>query len=511
MNISAVTHVVSISLILLGLLTATAVPVGYVMGDTDYQMIAFAICATISVFVGIIFAYITHKKDRHYGVREGFGIVGFTWLVLSIFGALPFIFVQDFTWYDAFFETVSGLTTTGASVIDSTLIMTHGETLEKGIESVCYSLLYWRAMTHWIGGMGVVILSVAILPFLGLGTQNLFKAESTGPTSSQLTPRITSVAKLLWGFYFLMTLVLAVLLRSADMNWFDAWCHACSTIATGGFANKQASIAFYNSHAINWILSFFMLYSGINFILHLKALRGQPLLYFKDEEVRWYLSITALCIGILTICAYFSGDVLITVAGKEIPNTIFNAVEHATFTVCSIITTTGFATIEYTRWGTLACIMLLFIMVIGGCGGSTSGGLKQSRLIILLKYAIDQVKHCLFPHAISDVRINKTRLDLSTVYKTLGFFVIYAMILFISTVLLIIICETTKPMDIQTSLSASISALSNIGPALGALSPSYTHSDLPPLAKILLSIVMIMGRLEFFTILVLLLPGFWRK
>ncbi len=515
MNFVAVIYVVSFTLMLLGIFMASAIPVAYLMGDSLSHIVGFAISAILPVVVGGVLVFITHKKDLKYGVREGFGIVAFTWLALGIFGSVPYMLVENFSWYDAFFETVSGFTTTGASVIDNTLILANGTTLPHGVESISPGLLYWRSMTHWIGGMGVVILSVAILPFLGLGTQNLVKAEATGPTSSQLTPRITSAAKLLWGFYFLLTLVLTVLLRAADMSWFDAWNHACSTVATGGFSTKAASIAAFNSHTINWIITFFMFLAGINFILHLKALRGHPFLYFKDEEVRWYIIVIGSAIGIITLTSWILNAPLLMVDGSTLPSTILNSIEHASFTVVAIITTTGFATIEYSTWGVLCMFVILLLMVIGGCGGSTAGGLKQSRGIILIKYAVAQIEYCLFPHSKPNVRVNHARVELAAVYKTLGFFVLYAFIVFVSTFLLLLMCvfipEIAEQMNFETAFSVSISCLSNVGPALGSLSPSNTYSWLPDCSKIFLSILMIIGRLEFFTILVLLLPGFWRK
>lgn len=515
MNILAVLHVVSIALILQSLVMSTAVPVGWIMGDSTIHLEKMLLSAAIPLVAGLLFAFLTQRKKHAYGIREGFGIVAFSWIAAGIAGAIPYWMVENFTIYDAFFETVSGFTTTGATVIDPTMRLRDGTLLSQGIEGLSYAILYWRSMTHWLGGMGFVILSMAIFPFLGLGTQNLFRAESTGPTASQLTPRITSAAKLLWGIYLLLTIILTILLRAAEMSWFDAWCHACSTLATGGFSTKQASVAYYNSASINAILGFFMYLSGINFILHVRFLRGEPLIYFRDEEWRWYTVMIGTATLMITFVLWWTAQPLLLTSGITIPATLSNCMEHTVFSVIAVITTTGFGTVDFGIWSWFTIIVLLFLMLAGGCGGSTSGGLKQSRLIILVKYGIAQISYCLFPHAKSNIRVNDARIESGAVYKTLGFFVLFVMICGLSTLAIQGFCtfdpEMNKLMNFDTAVSLSLSCISNVGPALGHASPSFSYGWLPESVKILLSFVMIVGRLEFFTLLVLFLPSFWRK
>lgn len=514
MNAAAVFHVVSIILILLGLVMMTAAPVGWIMGDTASAIQKMLISALIPFFFGLISAALTRKKDRKYGIREGFGIVAFSWIAAGIFGAVPYCLVENFYIYDAIFETVSGFTTTGASVVDSTMRLREG-TLANGVESLSYGILYWRSMTHWLGGMGFVVLSVAILPFLGLGTHNLFKAETTGPTASQLTPRITSAAKLLWGVYLVLTIILAVLLRAADMGWFDAWCHACATMATGGFSTKQASIAAFNSSTINAITTFFMFFAGINFILHVRLFRGEPLAYFRDEEFRWYTIMIGASTILITLVLFFTAKPLLLTTGLSIDPSFSNCIQHSLFNVVSLITTTGFGTVDFSAWPLITILVIMLLFLAGGCGGSTSGGLKQSRLIILIKYSVAQIEYCLFPHAKVNVRFNQTRVEMSAVYKILGFFILYISVCVALTMLIQLLCTFTpgvaEKMTMDTTLTILLSALSNVGPGAGTISPMYSYGWLPESVKLILSAAMIIGRLEFFTILILFLPSFWRK
>lgn len=515
MNPFAVLYVVSWVLILVGGVMALAAPVGWLMGDSVDVMHRMLFSAAIPLIIGTFTAYITYKRNRKYGVREGFGIVAFSWLAAGIFGALPFYIVLDFHWIDAVFETISGFTTTGASIISSDLILRSGGLFRGGLEALPYTMHIWRVMTHWLGGMGFVVLSVAILPFLGLGTQNLFRAEITGPTSSQITPRIASAAKLLWAVYVMLTIVLMVILRGLDMDWFNAWAHACSTMATGGYSTHTASVQAFDSTPINMVIAVFMYIASINFILHIKLFRGEFKTFFRDEEWRWYTATIAAVTLILTAVLWVRETPLKLTTGELIPASLANCAEHTFFTVASLVSSTGFATVDFSIWPVFVLLILLGLMMVGGCGGSTSGGLKQSRILLLIKYSIAQIEYCLFPHAKPNLRYNGARLDVAAIYKILGFFVLYLATAVFFTLLVVLICsfspDAVAKMDFPTAFSILFSSLSNVGPGLGHISPVDAYTWLPQGAKALLALAMIIGRLEFFTLLVLFLPSFWRK
>ena len=411
-------------------------------------------------------------------------------------------------WYDAFFETMSGFTTTGASVLDDKLLLMNGKTLVYGIADLPKGLLFWRSLTHWLGGMGIVVLSLAILPFLGVGGQQLYNAEVPGPTSDQLTPRIANSAKILWGVYVLLTVAEVFLLWFGDMSMFDSWCTAFGTLATGGFSTQQSSIGYYDSTYFDIIICLFMFLAGCNFILHYKALRGKPLFHWRDEEFRFYFILVVVSSILIAGLLMLNNITIHTTAGLEVKPGLFNSIRYSTFQVISILTTTGFATANFNLWPAFATILLVTLMFIGGCGGSTGGGMKNSRVILLLKYGKVQLERCLFPHLVSNVRLNKLRIPPKTLHKVMSFFFFF---ITIYLVVALALCFLDCNMDFRTSLSASIAALGNIGPGLGKVGAICTYSWITPSAKILLSFSMLLGRLELYTVLVLFLPSFWKK
>lgn len=506
MNIRQVINVIAALTVVIGLAILTAVPVSWSMGDSSRVTALLALSAGIPILTGIVMFILSRTRKYTLGKREGFGIVTFGWTAAAIFGALPFMIVGDLFWYDAFFETMSGFTTTGASVLDNTLMLTTGETLRKGIAGLPYGLLYWRSLTHWLGGMGIVVLSLAIVPFLGSGGQELYNAEVPGPTSDQLTPRIANSAKILWSVYVLLS-VAETLLLWRSMPLFDAWCHSCGTMATGGFSTQQSSIGFYNSVYVDWVIIFFMFLAGSNFILHYRALRGKPLLHFKDEEFRWYLYITLIATLTISAVLMFAGEPIVSTAGLKVAPTLFEALRYSAFQVVSILTTTGFCTANFAIWPAYACLLLVILMFIGGCGGSTGGGMKVSRFLLLLKYGAAQVRRCLFPREISNVHLNNTRLGSETLHKVLTFFFLFVSLFVIFTLLL----SLYPGFDYETASSAAIASLGNIGPGLGKVGPSYTYAWMQPSAKMILSLAMLLGRLEVYTVLVVLLPTFWKR
>lgn len=506
MLIRQVVNVVAALIVVIGLFILSSAPVAWLMDDSAKVVWQLVLSAGIAITAGITAFLATRVKEYKLGKREGFGIVTFGWIAAAVFGAIPFMIISDLTWYDAFFETMSGFTTTGASVLDNTLVLRSGHTLPQGIAHLPKGLLYWRSMTHWLGGMGIVVLSLAIIPFLGIGGQELYNAEVPGPTSDQLTPRIANSAKILWGVYLLLS-VCETLLLLHKMSLFDAWCHTCGTMATGGFSTRQASVGAYDSVYVDAVITLFMFLAGGNFILHYKALRGKPLFHFRDEEFKWYLFITLGAILTITLSLAISGSKIITTSGLEVAPTLFESFRFSAFQVVSILTTTGFCTANFAVWPSYAALLLVILMFIGGCGGSTGGGMKVSRFLLLVKYGVMQIRRSLFPREVSNVHLNKKRVDSETLHKVLGFFFLFiALFVFFSLAL-----SLYPGMDYATATSAAIASLGNIGPGIGGVGAACTYAWLAPSAKMLLTAAMLLGRLEIYTVLVVMLPTFWKR
>jgi len=506
MNIKTVINVISALVVVVGLAILSAVPVAFIMNDSNKVIFSLTISALFPISAGITAFLFTKSETYSLGRREGFGIVTFGWLAAAIFGAVPFMLVSGLTWYDAFFETMSGFTTTGASILDNTLVLANGQTLQFGIKDLPYGLLYWRSMTHWLGGMGIVVLSLAIIPFLGIGGQQLYNAEVPGPTSDQLTPRIANSAKILWVVYILLSIAETLLLLPS-MNLFDAWCHTCGTMATGGFSTLQASVGGFHSAYVDWIIILFMFLAGGNFVLHYRALKGQPLFHFKDEEFKWYLAITLFATATIAASLYITGNNIVSTNSTTIPADFLSTIRYSAFQVVSIMTTTGFCTANFDIWPVYAFSLLLILMFIGGCGGSTGGGMKVSRFLLLVKYSAVQIRRCIFPHLFSNVRLNKSRVNAETLHKVLSFFFLFMMLYLIFTMAMSLFPDV----DFKTAASASIASLGNIGPGIGKVGATCTYAWMHPGAKILLTLAMLLGRLEIYTVLVVFLPVFWKK
>ena len=484
----------------------TSVPVSWIMKDDSTVIFRLFTSSMIVIVFGGFFRYFARGCSIAFGFREGFGIVTFGWLFASIFGAIPFVLVSSFYWYDAFFETISGFTTTGASVIDGSLKLMTGEMLKYGLQDIPYGLLYWRSLTHWLGGMGIVVLSLAVLPSLGISAHQLYNAEVPGPTEDQLTPKIASSAKILWGVYVFLTVIQTVLLWSGGMSLFDSWCTAFGTMATGGFSTQQASIGAYNSAYFDWVITFFMFLAGANFVLHFRFLQGKSLFHFKDEEFRFYFLIVV--IAIFSITLFLIGKDIVTTDGAVCVHASFSeAFRYAAFQVVSIITTTGFATADFNLWPAYCALLLLCLMFVGGCGGSTAGGMKNSRVLLLIKYAAYQIERRIFVRSLPNVRLNRQRIDSVVLNRTVSFFFLFMCAFIIFS--LFLCCFGVG--DIVTAMSASIASLGNIGPGLGKVGPTMTYSWMKPSAKLLLSFEMLLGRLELYTVLVIFLPTFWKK
>ncbi|RMD80852.1 MAG: TrkH family potassium uptake protein [Lentisphaerae bacterium] len=485
----------------------TSVPVGWLMGDHGKTLMWMTIASLIPLCLGIAGSKSIRRMEYRWGFREGFGIATFGWILTAAAGALPFVLIADLTWTDAYFESMSGFTTTGASIISPDLRLRNGSFLTEGLESLPACLLYWRSMTHWLGGMGIVVLSVAILPFLGIGSQAMVAAEVPGPTSDNITPRIADSAKILWGVYILLSIMETILLMAGGMSLFDAWCHTCGTMATGGFSTRAASVGAFRSAYIDWVITLFMFLAGCNFVLHFQALKGRLYAFWKDEEFRFYLFV--ILVGSLIVCCslWLRGDPIEVTTGEKIEPTLSAVLRFGAFQVVSLITTTGFCTANFDCWAPDVRILLVVFMFFGGCGGSTGGGIKHSRIILGLKYILQQIRRSLFPHHLTDIRLNGKRVSNHIVHRTLGF-IIQFVCLFILGALLV---GALPGFDSQTAVTASIACLGNIGPGLGKVGAICTYAWIPWPGKWLLCFLMLLGRLELYTVMVVFLPSFWRR
>jgi len=450
----------------------------------------------IILIIGAVSMLLTKNHKKELNKRDGYIVVAFGWIVMALSGTLPYVMtgaIPSFT--DAFFETMSGYTTTGASILND-------------IESIPKGVLFWRSMTHWIGGMGIIVLAIAILPLLGIGGMQLFAAEAPGPNADKLHPRITDTAKRLWLIYFGYTAAETILLQVAGMTFFDAINHSMCTLSTGGFSTKNASVAYWNGQpVIQYIIILFMFLAGTNFVLSYFAFKGKVQKAIRDEEFKLYFKSIALFTIIASLIIYFKAD--FSVSSIEHPMVYGKgeaSFRHALFQVIAIITTTGFVTANYTLWTPFLVVFFFGLMFIGGSAGSTSGGVKVVRHMIMIKNAFLEFKRALHPNAILPVRYNKKAVTGDIVFNILGFFILY-MLSFILGALVFSMFE----IDFESAIGLSASSLGNVGPALGDFGPVNNYAALPALGKWWSAFLMLIGRLELFTVLILLTPFFWRN
>jgi len=445
---------------------------------------------------GLFLMYSTRDHRKEMNKREGYIVVAFGWIVMSISGTLPYLVtgaLDSFT--EAFFETVSGYTTTGASIINDIEILPEG-------------VLFWRSMTHWIGGMGIIVLAIAILPLLGVGGMQLFAAEAPGPNADKLHPRITDTAKRLWLIYFGYTAAETLLLKAAGMSFFDAINHALSTLSTGGFSTKNASLAYWNDQPIiQYIVIFFMFLAGTNFVLSYYLFKGRVLKIAQDDEFKLYFKFIFSFTIVAAILIYFRADIsLSSVAHPMVNGELESAIRHGLFQVVAIVTTTGFVSADYTMWTPFLTVFFFGLMFLGGSAGSTAGGVKVVRHLILIKNGFLEFKRALHPNAILPVRYNGKSISKDIVFNILGFFILY-MLSFIIGGLGFSMFQT----DFESAIGLSASSLGNVGPALGDFGPVNNYAGLPALGKWWASFLMLIGRLELFTVLILFTPFFWRN
>jgi len=474
---------------ILGMTMIVPIFISYGYGESDLN--GFLYSALICISIGLP-VWIMTRHRRPLTNRDGFAIVTFSWIITAVAGALPFYFsgaIPNIT--DAFFESMSGVTTTGASIIGNTATLPN---LPNGIESLPHGILFWRSFIQWIGGMGIVVFYIAILPLLGVGGVQLFKAEVPGPVADKITPRVRETAKFLWIVYVGITTAEVIALMVAGMGVFDAICHSFTTMPTGGYSTKNASIGYYDSMAIQYIIIFFMFLAGINFTLHFHAIMGNMKSYFRDKEFLTYFGIIIVA-GFLIFLSISVGENEWT--EKHFRDSLFQTV--------AILTGTGYSTADYELWTYFAQFMLLFMMFIGGMGGSTTGGMKIVRIMLLFKYAAKETRRMLHLKAILPIRIGSRYIPEDVIRNTLGFFLFYISFFIFTTMVL-----TAMNIDLESAIGASASAIGNIGPSLGAFGPTDNYALLPTFGKWLLSFCMLLGRLEIFTVMVLFSRTFWK-
>ena len=443
----------------------------------------FVVTGFVTFLIGCFLFFLASEKNGDLRTKDGFIITIFFWTVLGFFGSIPFYLaeLEGVSYIDSLFESISGLTTTGATVL-------------VGLDDMPKSLLFYRQLLQWLGGMGIIVLAVAVLPLLGVGGMQLYKAETPGPLKdSKLTPRITETAKALWFVYLSMTISCSILYKYFGMSWFDAVCHAFSTISIGGFSTHDDSFAFFSNSGLRWTAIIFMVISGINFALHYLAWTKKRLFhYFYDSEVKLYLSLLTSTALITYLTLYFSENIY----DEMLVDSVFQAV--------SIGTTTGFLTSNYSNWPLFVPIMLLIAAFIGACAGSTGGGIKVIRALILIRQGSSEITKLIHPNAIVTIKFGRKSLDPRVSESVWGFFAVY-----VATFLIILMFLLSQSNDFLTAFSAVGATLNNLGPGLGAVSENY--KEITDGSKLALCIAMLLGRLEIFTLLLLFTPAFWRN
>ncbi len=482
-NFSVILYILGIVLIFFSLSMVFSLCWAFYFNEKELVFTFLKVIA-LTFLCGFILWRFNKKPAEELKTREGFSIVALCWILITIFGSLPYYISGEIpSFIDAIFETISGLTTTGATILSD-------------IESLSYGLLFWRSFTHWLGGMGIILLSLAILPLLGVGGMQLYKAEVPGPTKDKLTPRLKDTAKILWQVYFFITIIQAIILQLAGMTFFDALCHSFGAIASGGFSTKNASLAYYNSPLIEYLITVFMYLAGINFALHFKALSTKKFFVFwKDKEYLFYFKMTT-CVTILaTVKLYLSGNYF----------SLEEAFRKAIFNVVSVMSTTGYATDDYEFWPYLIQSLLFISMFIGGCSGSTAGGLKIIRVHLLLKHLKENIKKIIHPQMVTVIRYGDSIIQPSIMMSVLTYLLVLICVYLTSAVLL-----TSLDLDLLTAFTAPITCLSSVGPGFGTIGPAENYSHLPILAKYILCSCMLFGRLEIYTLIILFSKTFWK-
>lgn len=473
---------IGILIFFLGVSMSAPLIVSLVNADGSEKALLYSMAVTCSIGM-LIFAIAGKQSDRYLSHRDGVLIVSLGWIVACAVATMPYLLsgsITNFT--EAYFESMSGFTTTGASIITD-------------VEKLPMGILLWRSETQWLGGMGIIVLSIAILPFLGIGGMQLYKAETPSPIVDKLTPRISDTAASLWKIYIVFTAVQIGLLFGGGMPLFDAVCHTFTTMPTGGFSTKNASIAHYQSPYFDFIIIVFMMIAGTNFSLHYKLFKGQLTIVRKDPELRMFWGVVIAFSLLVTFDIY--GNVY---------GSIIDSFRYATFQVVSMITTTGFATADFVKWPSFSQLILLMCMFLGSMAGSTGGAIKIMRIILLLKHSYLEIFRIIHPHATTVVKLGDTPVPQSILRSIWGFFALYIGLFAIATLFMSLL-----GLDMISSISSVATCIGNVGPGLGLFGPMDNFSGVPFIGKWILIFCMLLGRLEIYTVIVLLMPGFWKK
>ncbi len=474
MNYNTITSIIGSVLRFVGMAMLVPLVVALIYGeDCD----PFLISAVITFIVGIALGLKTYEIDN-LPIKESFAIVALGWFTVALFGALPYVF-SGIHPLDALFESMAGFTTTGSTILPD-------------IEAHSRGLLFWRSFTQWIGGMGIVMLFIAILPKLAVAGRDMFRAEVPDPIGDKLRPRLGQSAKILWSVYVMLSAAEVVALRISGMSVYDALCTTFSTMSTGGFSPHSESIAFFGSPAIELIVIFFMIVAGANFALHFWMLRGEQKRLLRDPEFRLYLCIISCATLLITIMLWRSSGI--------------HSIRLALFQVVSILTTTGFTTANFDAWSSTARMILFVLMFLGGCAGSTSGGIKVVRILLLAKYGYRELFRSLHPRAILPVRLGRKMVPQNVLESILSFFILYILIFAVASLIM-----SALGMDVVSATSAAATTLGNVGPGFNMIGPAMHFGEVHPLGKLVLILCMWIGRLEIFTVVVLLIPDFWKK
>lgn len=482
MRLRVILNIIAIALIFLSIFMI--IPIGVALIYQQSDTIPLIGSFLITLVSGAILYFLTQKqKKEEIKHREAFVIVTFTWLVVSLFGSIPFMLTETFhSFTDAYFESMAGFTTTGASVLNN-------------IEAIPKGVLFWRSMTQWIGGMGIIVFALAILPMLGTGGMQLFKAEVPEISVDKVRPRIIDTAKALWFIYVALTSLDAILLMTGGMDFYDAICHAFTTMATGGFSTKNASIGHFNSPFIEYITSIFMFLAGVNYTLYFYVFKGKIGRLWKNNEFRFYLVVTAIVTVMITISIW-----------RAHLDSLFDAFRHSLFQVVSLMTTTGYVSVDYEKWLPFEHIVLIMVMFFGGMIGSTGGGIKQVRILLMIKQGYREIYQLIHPSAVTAVKLDEKFLNKEILGSIWGFVFLFLGICAVAT-----LGMAAMGTDMITASTTVISATCNVGPAFGDAGPTENYASISTGGKWILIFCMLTGRLEIYTVLILFVPRFWEK
>ncbi|MFC1771519.1 TrkH family potassium uptake protein [Candidatus Margulisiibacteriota bacterium] len=483
MNFAFIFKIISILILIIAVFMLAPLWLAFYFGE-QFVLKPLALTLIGTVITSLLILFLSRKNKNHkLSTRDAMFLVTFSWITVSFVSSLPLVFsgaIPSFT--DAFFEMMSGYTTTGASILNN-------------IQALPKSLLFWRSLTHWLGGMGIIVLAVAILPLLGVGGLQLIKAEAPGPSVDKITPRIAKTAKVLWVIYVGFTVLETILLKLGGMSLFDSLTHTFGTLATGGFSPKNLSVGHYNSTYIDSVITLFMILAGINFVLHFRLLTGKIKTFLSDIELKVYLAIFFAATFLISITLYLNRTY----------QSLADSFRFASFQAASILTTTGYTTTNYESWPFFAQVLLFGLMFVGACSGSTGGGIKVIRIVLLFKQGLNEMKYLLHPRGIFSLKIGSKTIKKDIVYAVLGFFFLYMLMIVITTLVV-----ASAGNSILTSASTALATLGNIGPGFSKIGPVSNYSFYPGYVKWFLSLIMLIGRLEIYTVLCLFTPIFWK-